>query len=198
MCQTWKRTHSLRGVGGPLMELHGKTGVHTAWDHLILSLHPWTTPLPYKFPTAHPSTVTCILQDLRCYSRRRKTLMLHSFLLIEKDAIHSSGWVKLRNHHLQVSNCNIVPHLVYAIVLVFATVTFYSLKFCVSVLFDFSLSFLIHFPIECITLKQKLSISWTKVIIFGRKCQKETVRKNSAEMEGRKAWYFDTCLMLVT
>ena len=103
MCQTWKRTHSPRGVGDLLMGPRERTGARIVWDHLIQFLHPWTTRLPDRPLTAPLSTVTCILQDLRCY-RRRRTLTLHNFLLTEKDAIRTSGWVKLRNRLLQVSS----------------------------------------------------------------------------------------------
>lgn len=73
MCQTWIRTHSRRGVGDLRMEPHGRTGAHTVWDHPILFPHPWTTRLQDRFLTVRLSTVTCILQELRCYSRRRRT-----------------------------------------------------------------------------------------------------------------------------
>lgn len=102
MCQTWIRTHSLRGVGDLHMALHGKTGAHTAWHRLTLSPHPWTTHLPDRSLTARPSTVTCILQDLRRYSRRRRTSPLHRFLLTERDATRTSGWAKLHSPPPQV------------------------------------------------------------------------------------------------
>lgn len=104
MCQAWIRTHSLRGAGDLHTEPQGRTGVHIVWGHQTQFLHPWITRLPDRFLTARLSTVTCILRVLRCYSRHRRTFPLHNFLQIERDAIHTSGWVKPRRLHLQVSS----------------------------------------------------------------------------------------------